>query len=136
MPTHDTCSFVTFTCSLFLDIYRIIYIVYRIVIYRIIIQYSTVLVQYSTDSLSDVKNVTQGSYNIGGGPGSGHVLGYIAYVAQLNHGWIEIFTISYSVTHKLVFFQPGRNKKLEVGKSWRRRRKCPSVDSRSCKGRG
>ena len=35
-----------------------------------------------------------------------------------------------------VFFQPGRNKKLEVGKSWRRRRKCPSVDSRSRKGRG
>ena len=34
---------------------------------------------------------------------------------------------------KLVFFyQPGRNKKLEVGKSWRKRRKCPSVDSRLC----
>ena len=31
-----------------------------------------------------------------------------------------------------VFFQPGRNKKLEVGKSWRKRRKCPSVDSRLC----
>ena len=32
-----------------------------------------------------------------------------------------------------VIFQPGRNKKLEVGKSWRRRIKCPSVDSCSRK---
>ena len=35
-----------------------------------------------------------------------------------------------------VFFQPGRNKKLEVGKSWRRRSKCPSVDSHFRKGCG
>ena len=32
----------------------------------------------------------------------------------------------------MFFFQPGRNKKLEVGKSWRKKRKCPSVDSRHC----
>ena len=57
-----------FTCSLFLDIYRIIYIVYRIVIYCIIIQYSTV--QYSTVQY-DVKNVTEGGEGKGRrGPGS------------------------------------------------------------------
>ena len=58
-----------FTCSLFLDIYRIIYIVYYIVIYHIIIQYSTV--QYSTVQY-DVKNVTEGREEGKGrrGPGS------------------------------------------------------------------